>query len=80
MTGLTSQEALNVFNQGQSALRGIAKQDITQTGEITEILVTEDADEGYKAELKRVLFGLPPEGFERLCQRVLRESVLNKLS
>jgi restriction system protein len=34
----------------------------------------EDGDEGYKVELLGVLRSLPPAGFERICQRLLRES------
>ncbi len=32
------------------------------------------ADEGHREELLRVLLDLPPVGFERLCQRLLREA------
>jgi restriction system protein len=30
--------------------------------------------EGHRGELRRVLLGIPPSGFERLCQRLLREA------
>jgi restriction system protein len=33
-----------------------------------------DPDNDYKSQLLSVLRSLPPEGFERLCQRLLRES------
>ena len=35
---------------------------------------TDEAKEGYQALLLEVLRGLPPAGFERICQRLLRES------
>lgn len=34
----------------------------------------EESDEDYRTELLNILRALPPEGFERLCQRLLRES------
>ena len=33
-----------------------------------------DSDDDYKSQLLSLLRSLPPEGFERLCQRLLRES------
>ena len=74
LTELTPQQALQIFNEAQGVIRGGAKQDITQTDAPAEITLNEDASEGYRTELKRILLTLPPEGFERLCQRVLRES------
>jgi len=31
-------------------------------------------DENYREQVLEILKQLPPEGFERLCQRLLRES------
>lgn len=36
--------------------------------------VTQEALEDHREQLMRVLLDLPPAGFERLCQRLLRES------
>jgi restriction system protein len=36
-------------------------------------------DDSYEAELLGILRGLPPGGFERICQRVLRESGFEKV-
>jgi hypothetical protein len=51
----------------------------TKSGEPKEISVTEEGEistsgADYKAELLSIVKALPPAGFERLCQRLLRES------
>ena len=48
------------------------KHEITTFDEIDE----EDVDQSvnYKTELMEILLSLPPSGFEKLCQRLLRES------
>lgn len=51
----------------------------TKSGEPKEIGVTEEGEistsgADYKAELLSIVKALPPAGFERLCQRLLRES------
>jgi len=52
-----------------------ARKDIAEeTGDEEGNAIPEDEDSGYKAELLSLLLNLPPEGFERLCQRLLRES------
>jgi restriction system protein len=70
--GLTDQEALQLFKL-QHALHSSA----VPKGETA----VDDGDtpppelsESYKDQLLSVLRGLPPSGFERLCQRLLRES------
>jgi restriction system protein len=40
----------------------------------TAVEATEPAPKHYRAELIELLLTLPPSGFERLCQRLLRES------
>ena len=42
----------------------------------TNVADEEDVDqlENYKTELMKLLLSLPPSGFEKLCQRLLRES------
>jgi restriction system protein len=40
----------------------------------TEYLAPEQEDWDYRSRLLEILQSLPPEGFERLCQRLLREA------
>jgi len=70
--GLTEAEALRLFKE-QHALHssGARRED----GEADEGDSThEEPPEGYKENLLALLRQLPPGGFERLCQRILRES------
>ena len=42
--------------------------------ELTEQSAPTDATEGYREQTLQIMQSLPPTGFERLCQRLLRES------
>ena len=70
---LTHQEALAVFGEVQSAMRAEQKKepDKEPQGE-EESPDVKLAD--YRSALMEILMDLPPDGFERLCQRLLRES------
>lgn len=63
----------------QSILKTVNGQ-TTKREKPTDISVTADADPtllelgGYREELANLLQSLPPAGFERFCQRLLRES------
>ena len=48
-----------------------SKQDVTEDDTIADAA---DIGEDHKAQLLATLHALPPEGFERICQRLLRES------
>jgi restriction system protein len=50
-----------------------ARQD-NDNEETIEVSNLEESTEDYRIRLLTVLRGLPPDGFERLCQRLLRES------
>jgi len=39
-----------------------------------ERMAPEDVSRGYREQVLDILLSLPPQGFERLCQRLLRES------
>jgi restriction system protein len=70
--GLTDAEALQLFKE-QHKLHASATrksdEDIDE-GEATAV----ELPQGYKEQLLNLLRQLPPNGFERLCQRLLRES------
>ena len=71
---LTDKDVLKYFKdiQSQSITRKEGIQDVEQE-------VSNQAEEAleffdYKTELLNILKSLPPNGFERICQRLLRES------
>jgi restriction system protein len=75
-TDLAKFDANEVFQLVQKALRAEKKEKKKELAEPFIDESDEDAAEtaDYKSELLAVIKSLPPNGFERLCQRVLRES------
>ena len=72
---LATFDAHQVFQLVQKALRAEKKKE----KELAEPFIDERDENSaeaadYKSELLAVIKSLPPNGFERLCQRVLRES------
>lgn len=72
---LNRAESLQVYHEVQSNLRE-DQEDLAQVG--NEDLVTEEPStleqQNYRYKLLAILRKIPPDGFERLCQRLLRES------
>jgi restriction system protein len=78
---LSYSEALSIFKQIHSEFQNDGDSDTTafQSEEaIGETIAPNDAsvsdDSSYRKKLLEILLSLPPSGFERLCQRLLRES------
>ena len=74
--GLTDTEALQLFKE-QHSLHTSSKrrEDVCEESDEEESESTSaELAESYKERLLNVLRQLPPPGFERLCQRLLRES------
>ena len=78
---LTFDEALSIFQQIHSEFQGDKDSEaaVSQKEEaVEETIAPNDTavsdDSSYRKKLLEVLLGLPPSGFERLCQRLLRES------
>jgi len=71
---LTRQDALSILREVLATLKVERVKKVSEEGdqENEEPLVLERMD--YRTHLLKVLQDLPPEGFERLCQRLLRES------
>ena len=74
-TDLATFDAYEVFQLVQKGLRAEKK----KKEEVEEPFIDERAESSveaadYKSELLAMIKSLPPEGFERLCQRLLRES------
>lgn len=80
-TTLTEKEVLKLFKEVQSEFGSKDEKPIEKTkDEIEEepdLPVVERAD--YRTILMNILQKLPPEGFERLCQRLLREAGFQKV-
>jgi restriction system protein len=70
--GLSDAEALHLFKV-QHALHSSATRKAETDAEEGDTPAAE-LPQGYKEQLLKVLQQLPPNGFERLCQRLLRES------
>jgi restriction system protein len=64
----------------QSSLGDPARPEVTEAqieqdvSEEAEHAAPEDVPRGYRERILEILQSLPPQGFERLCQRLLRES------
>jgi restriction system protein len=75
---LTHQEALEIFKDVHAQFHMDRGADDTPEAEDAEAAPPQDAASpasvNYRQQLLEVLRGLPPSGFERFCQRLLRES------
>lgn len=76
-TSLTPEQALTLFNQIHKPFVVERKKSKTEKGIEDEISISEEID--HRSSLLNVLLNLPAEGFERLCQRLLRESGFEKV-
>jgi restriction system protein len=71
---LATFDAYSVFQRVQSELQTDRKKKQLQEPFIDEVDQTTVEPADYKGELLALVRSLPPSGFERLCQRLLRES------
>lgn len=76
---LSHDSALQIFNDVHKQFSSDKKQKKvdSEKNKPNEVDVSEDVD--HRTELMNILLGLSPEGFERLCQRLLRESGFEKV-
>jgi restriction system protein len=72
-SGLNDAEALELFKE-QHALHASPARKEESNGQEEGSPTTEDLPENYKDQLLMTIRQLPPAGFERLSQRLLRES------
>jgi restriction system protein len=76
-TRLDHKQALEIFNRVQIAKKDAKSVTITATTDAIDDTAppndTETAGDDYQEELAKILLSLSPSGFERLCQRILRE-------
>ncbi len=80
-TDLSTFNAYDVFQLVQKGVQAEKK----KKKELQEPFIDEDDESSveapdYKSELLALIKSLPPSGFERLCQRLLRESGFRRLS
>ena len=75
-TDISHPEALQIFKQ-QHALHTKPTAPAEKTEEEEETI---PRAEDYKEQLLNLIRAIPPEGFERLCQRLLRESGFEKVT
>ena len=73
-TDLATLNAYEVFQLVQKGLRAEKKKKELEEPFIDERDESSAQNPDYKSDLLAVIKSLPPDGFERLCQRVLRES------
>lgn len=75
---LTQQESLDLFKQVHAQFHADRNHDDSSDGEEAEVAPPQDAapptSHSYRQQLLEILRDLPPAGFERFCQRLLRES------
>ena len=73
-TDLATLNAYEVFQLVQKGLRAEKKKKELEEPFIDERDESSAENADYKSELLALIKSLPPDGFERLCQRILRES------
>jgi restriction system protein len=66
------QDVHQVFSKDRKQKRKTKVKGVVSTDEITDEMIDESGD--HRVVLMEKLLSLPPNGFERLCQRLLRES------
>ena len=74
--GFTAQEAFDIVKRvGAQSRRGSRNDQGTPVEAESPLSADSDSvfGSGYKEQLLQILRGLPPSGFERFCQRLLRE-------
>ncbi len=79
ITSLSPKAALSIFKEVQSEFQTISTAPTTKIDVVSEEVLapndTSDADDAsHRQKLLDLLLTLPAPGFERLCQRLLRES------
>ncbi|MGB3496011.1 MAG: restriction endonuclease [Elainellaceae cyanobacterium] len=81
LKSLTNTEALSIFKQIHSEFQnsGDSSTSASESDEtMGETIAPNDTlvrdDSSYRKKLLEILLALPPSGFERLCQRLLREA------
>lgn len=76
---LSHEQALQIFNDVHKQFTDTRKQRkvAPERNKPNETEILEDVD--HRTELMNILLGLSSEGFERLCQRLLRESGFEKV-
>jgi len=76
---LSHDAALQIFNDVHKQFSSDKKQKKvdSEKNKPNEVEISEDVD--HRTELMNILLSLSPEGFERLCQRLLRESGFEKV-
>ena len=74
-TTLTQKESLQIYSEVQGAMK-LEREDVSQEDDDEKDSEEPPSPEkqNYRSRLMDVLRNIPPEGFERLCQRLLRES------
>ncbi|MBD2515965.1 restriction endonuclease [Nostoc sp. FACHB-973] len=84
---LSLYDALFIFKKVHSEFQSDrdSTEELSQDDEIVEESIapnntTVSDDSSYRKKLLEILISLPPEGFERLCQRLLRESGFEKVT
>lgn len=73
-TDLATFDPYEVFQRVQKEFRAEKKKKQLEEPFVDEPEEVTSGSTDYKSELLAVIKSLPPDGFERLCQRVLRES------
>ncbi|MBI3174716.1 MAG: restriction endonuclease [Chloroflexi bacterium] len=76
-TKLTPDEALNLFNQVHKQFSTDRKKSKTEKAIEDDTSLPESVD--HRLALMSIFTSLPADGFERLCQRLLRESGFEKV-
>jgi restriction system protein len=66
-------KVLKEFNEEKKTQRKNPNEETTEAPE------SEETELDYRSRVLLILRGLPPDGFERLCQRLLRESGFEKV-
>lgn len=77
---LNHRQAMEIFTHVQDQVRQVSDE---TTARVEDVPADEPAlpeESRHRAEVRQVLLQLPPAGFERLCQRILREAGFEKVT
>jgi restriction system protein len=84
LEALSHDAALSMFKEVQAKFQSDRAIGSTSETEETQVAPSQDTEEptpvSYRQQLLEILRGLAPSGFERFCQRLLRESGFQEVS
>ena len=80
VTTINQKQALDIFQQVRQEMKQEKAAEVSDSHDQSEEENDVPEPEDYRTELLKVLQAISPNGFERLCQRLLRESGFERVT